>query len=238
MRRRRSHKARVPAIRRWSPCISGPKVRAKTAKTKVYEYLWDHAMPGPDAAAFRRIPHFGSSLRAEHSVHVRPSVHPGRPENRRRQCPPTGRILPRREIRTEKVFLPGQPSAMSRKIMEVGDKMEHHPGRGQSREVCVFQELPLKGSARNNKLRRRALSTPLAEPLFVGRAFLPARRLSSRLLRDSLAHFTSSQATTLHPLSIALFFPVRVAHHPTFGVRHAPVRAATLCPLARSASPA
>ena len=28
------------------------KVRAKTAKTNVYEYLWDHALPGPDAARF------------------------------------------------------------------------------------------------------------------------------------------------------------------------------------------
>jgi para-nitrobenzyl esterase len=26
--------------------------RSKTAKTKVYEYLWDHAMPGPDAGRF------------------------------------------------------------------------------------------------------------------------------------------------------------------------------------------
>jgi carboxylesterase type B len=28
------------------------KVRSKTATTKAYEYLWDHAMPGPDAAQF------------------------------------------------------------------------------------------------------------------------------------------------------------------------------------------
>jgi len=28
------------------------KERAKTSKTKVYEYLWDHAPPGPDAARF------------------------------------------------------------------------------------------------------------------------------------------------------------------------------------------
>jgi carboxylesterase type B len=28
------------------------KVREKTAKTNVYEYLWDHAMPGPDAERF------------------------------------------------------------------------------------------------------------------------------------------------------------------------------------------
>lgn len=28
------------------------KARARTAKTAVYEYLWDHAMPGPDAARF------------------------------------------------------------------------------------------------------------------------------------------------------------------------------------------
>jgi para-nitrobenzyl esterase len=28
------------------------KVRSKTAKTKVYEYLWDHALPGPDAERF------------------------------------------------------------------------------------------------------------------------------------------------------------------------------------------
>jgi para-nitrobenzyl esterase len=28
------------------------KVRSKTAKTKVYEYLWDHALPGPDAAKY------------------------------------------------------------------------------------------------------------------------------------------------------------------------------------------
>ena len=28
------------------------KVRAKTAKTRVYEYLWDHALPGPDAERF------------------------------------------------------------------------------------------------------------------------------------------------------------------------------------------
>jgi para-nitrobenzyl esterase len=26
--------------------------RSKTAKTKVYEYLWDHAIPGPDAQRF------------------------------------------------------------------------------------------------------------------------------------------------------------------------------------------
>ena len=28
------------------------RVRSKTAKTKVYEYLWDHAIPGPDAAKY------------------------------------------------------------------------------------------------------------------------------------------------------------------------------------------
>jgi para-nitrobenzyl esterase len=28
------------------------KERSKTAKTKVYEYLWDHALPGPDAERF------------------------------------------------------------------------------------------------------------------------------------------------------------------------------------------
>src|SRR5579863_8418182 len=28
------------------------KQRARTAKTKVYEYLWDHALPGPDAERF------------------------------------------------------------------------------------------------------------------------------------------------------------------------------------------
>jgi para-nitrobenzyl esterase len=28
------------------------KVRSKTAKTRVYEYLWDHALPGPDAAKY------------------------------------------------------------------------------------------------------------------------------------------------------------------------------------------
>ncbi len=28
------------------------KERSRTAKTKVYEYLWDHALPGPDAGRF------------------------------------------------------------------------------------------------------------------------------------------------------------------------------------------
>jgi len=28
------------------------RVRSKTAKTKVYEYLWDHPLPGPDAAKY------------------------------------------------------------------------------------------------------------------------------------------------------------------------------------------
>jgi carboxylesterase type B len=28
------------------------KMRSKTAKTKAFEYLWDHALPGPDAARF------------------------------------------------------------------------------------------------------------------------------------------------------------------------------------------
>ncbi len=28
------------------------RVRSKTAKTKVYEYLWDHTLPGPDSAKF------------------------------------------------------------------------------------------------------------------------------------------------------------------------------------------
>ncbi len=28
------------------------RVRAKTGKTAVYEYLWDHALPGPDAERF------------------------------------------------------------------------------------------------------------------------------------------------------------------------------------------
>lgn len=28
------------------------KARAKTSKTRVYEYLWDHSLPGPDAARF------------------------------------------------------------------------------------------------------------------------------------------------------------------------------------------
>lgn len=43
--------------------------RAKTAKTKVYTYLWDHPLPGPDAAKFgpfhtSELPYFFNNLKA------------------------------------------------------------------------------------------------------------------------------------------------------------------------------
>ena len=34
------------------------RVRSKTAKTEVYEYLWDHTLPGPDSARYGAFPQF------------------------------------------------------------------------------------------------------------------------------------------------------------------------------------
>jgi para-nitrobenzyl esterase len=119
------------------------KVRAKTGKTKVYEYLWDHTLPGPDAARFgafhtSEVPYVLNTL----YMSDRPFTDADRKiademssywANFAATGDPNGKGLPRW------LAIGDEP-----KIMEVGDKMEPIAVAGNDAKFAFFKNYLLK----------------------------------------------------------------------------------------------
>jgi carboxylesterase type B len=119
------------------------KVRARTAKTSMYEYLWDHAMPGPDAQRFgafhtSEVPYVMNTLymsdrpftAADWKIADKMSSYW---VNFATTGDPNGNGL------SEWPAIDDQP-----KIMEVGDKMEPIPVAGSPAKFAFFERYLLK----------------------------------------------------------------------------------------------
>lgn len=119
------------------------KVRARTAKTSVYEYLWDHALPGPDARQFgafhtSEVPYVMNTLYmsdrpftdTDWKIADKMSSYW---VNFATTGDPNGNGLP------EWPAIGDEP-----KIMEVGDKMEPIPVAGSSAKFAFFKSYLLK----------------------------------------------------------------------------------------------
>jgi carboxylesterase type B len=119
------------------------KLRAKTAKTNVYEYLWDHPMPGPDAARFgafhtSEVPYVLNTLymsdrpftQADRNIAAGMSSYWA---NFAATGDPNGEGLPHWPAVSD------EPQ-----IMEVGDKMETIPVAGSPAKFAFFKNYLLK----------------------------------------------------------------------------------------------
>jgi carboxylesterase type B len=116
------------------------KQRAKTSKTPAYTYLWDHAMPGPDAARFgafhsSEVPYFLNTL---DSAPARPFVDADHKiadmmssyiTNFVKTGNPNGKGLPQWDVVGEK-----------REVMEVGDKTMPIPLVSDAAKYTFFEK--------------------------------------------------------------------------------------------------
>lgn len=113
--------------------------RAKTAKTKVYEYLWDHALPGPDAARYGAF-HTSELPYAMNTLYMsdRPFTDADRKTadtmssywaNFAANGDPNGKGLPHWPAVGEKP-----------EVMEVGDKTAPVPAAGSAAKFRFFEE--------------------------------------------------------------------------------------------------
>ncbi len=119
------------------------KVRARTGKTSVYEYLWDHALPGPDSERFgafhtSEVPYVLNTLYASD----RPFTAADRNiagvmssywANFAATGDPNGKGLP------AWAAIGAEP-----KIMELGDKMEAVPVAGSGEKFAFFEKYLLQ----------------------------------------------------------------------------------------------
>lgn len=114
--------------------------RAKTAKTKVYEYLWDHTLPGPDAKKYGA---FHSSELPYTLNNLNTSDRPFTEDDRRiaammssywanftRTGDPNGQGLPHWPAVDEK-----------QQVMELGDKTQAVPLAGSAAKMKFFERV-------------------------------------------------------------------------------------------------
>ena len=122
--------------------------RARTARTQAFTYLWDHTMPGPDAARYgafhtSEVPYFMSTLsmsdrpftETDHKIADMMSSYIA---NFVKTGDPNGKGLPR-----------WNPVGDKPEVMEVGDVMEPVPLAGDTAKYTFFEKF---------------LSTPAAPP--------------------------------------------------------------------------
>ena len=166
------------------------KLRAKTAKTKVCEYLWDHAMPGPDAARFGAF-HTSEVPYVMNTLYMSDRRSPRQTGTSPARCPPTGRILPPPEIRMEKVFLTGQPSAMNRKSWRWATRWRPSQSRAAPRSLRFSKTISLsedkkRGTRLLNPFRRKCGGKPGVSHLFLSSSWVGRRSMRRPMIRSRL----------------------------------------------------
>ena len=122
------------------------KQRARTAKTKAFTYLWDHAIPGPDAARFgafhtSEVPYFMNTLyksdrpftEADRTIADMMSSYVA---NFVKTGDPNGRGLPRWD-----------PVGSRPEVMEVGDRTAPIPLAGDAAKYAFFEKFLLAPAA-------------------------------------------------------------------------------------------
>jgi para-nitrobenzyl esterase len=114
------------------------KQRARTARTKAFTYLWDHTLPGPDAARYgafhtSEVPYFMNTL----YMSDRPFTERDRDiagmmssyiANFVKHGDPNGKGLPR-----------WNPVGDTREVMEVGDRTGPVPLAGDAAKYAFFE---------------------------------------------------------------------------------------------------
>jgi para-nitrobenzyl esterase len=159
------------------------KQRARTARTKVFTYLWDHTIPGPDAARYgafhtSEVPYFMNTLymsdrpfaELDHKIADRMSSYVA---NFVKTGDPNSKGLPR-----------WAPVGDRPEVMEVGDKTEPVPLAGDAAKYAFFEKF---------------LTTPAAPPkqeAALTRQHLIPKLTSVEAVRSGL---TQAEACGLHP---------------------------------------
>ena len=146
------------------------KQRARTARTKAFTYLWDHALPGPDAARYgafhtSEVPYFMNTLSmsdrpftdADHKIADMMSSYI---VNFVKTGDPNGKGLPRWE-----------PVGDGPEVMEVGDKTAPVPLAGDAAKYAFFEKyltmpaVPMPGTQPKVSSRTSTVLT-MSDPMF------------------------------------------------------------------------